>query len=151
MKRDKGSVTAPGTSAKTAGDVMVRPVRTIKASASLVEAHTMMTDMGIHHLLAIDDFGKLVGVLSDRDIKKFASPFAGSKLEEDRDRATLKLPVQSIMSKKVLSCPPDMPIKQCIELMLQKSIHAIPVVDGEGKLTGLVTATDMLRIFLGCL
>jgi acetoin utilization protein AcuB len=128
---------------------MIRPVKTIKTGAKLIEAHTMMSGMGIHHLLVVDAAGKLVGVLSDRDIKKFASPFAGSKVEDENDRATLSLPVERIMSKKVISVGPEATVKQCLETLLQKSIHALPVVDDTGKLLGLVTVTDILKLFLG--
>jgi acetoin utilization protein AcuB len=142
---------AAGTPGRRASDIMIRPVRTIKVSSTLIDAHNMMSGMGIHHLLVVDENETLVGVLSDRDIKKFASPFAGSKLEEKHDRATLKMPISGIMSKKVISCSPETTLKNCLEIMLQRSVHALPVVMPSGKLVGLVTATDLMKLLLNYL
>ena len=136
---------------KTASDIMVKPVKTVQASATLIEAHQQMQNLGVHHLLVVGDDGQLIGVLSDRDVKKFASPFAGSERESQQDRATMDLPVQKIASKNVTTCQTSDPIRKCLELMLGKSIHAIPVIDNKQKLVGLVTSTDLLKLMLDLL
>ena len=133
---------------KRAADFMVRQTHTIDSNASLIDAHNQMQAFRIHHLLVVDKAGLLLGILSDRDVKKFSSPFAGSPIESDRDRATMKITVSRFASKDVFTCRPNDPLKKCIEIMLQKSVHAIPVVDESNRLLGIVTATDMLKLLL---
>jgi CBS domain-containing protein len=58
------------------------------------------------------------------------------------------MPVIKIASKKVTTCTDADPIRKCLELMLGKSIHAVPVVDSRQKLVGLVTSTDLLKLLL---
>lgn len=115
---------------------------------NLGEINKIMTDAKIHHLLVVDDSGKLIGVVSDRDIKKFISPFVGSKRETTQDKATLLIKVENVMIKNVITCRPDDSIKAVVEMMLQKTIHSTPVVDDSGKLVGVVTSTDLLKLFL---
>ena len=123
-------------------DIMIKDLKTVTDTTTLIEAHMSMESKGVHHLLVVDEKGILVGVLSDRDVKKFSSPFAGSKLEQRQDRATMSIPISKIMTKKVFSCGPNDSIKTCTEVMLEKSIHSVPIVHEKGKLVGLVTATE---------
>ena len=101
-----------------------------------------------HHLLVVDENGRLTGIVSDRDIKKFVSPFAGSGIATPRDDATLKLRVNKIMTKNVVVIPPETTIRACIESMLKYAIHSLPVQDNDGKLIGIVTSTNILNYVL---
>jgi acetoin utilization protein AcuB len=133
---------------KSANDIMSKSLVHISSEQSLQDAHILMEQKGIHHLLVVDKMGSLIGVLSDRDIKKFASPFAGSKLESPKDRATLTMKVGTIVLQKPITVNPSSSLKECIELMLRKSIHSLPVVDENGRMLGIVTSTNIMRFFL---
>jgi CBS domain-containing protein len=112
-------------------DLMTTALLTIKASESVTEAHTEMELGVIRHLPVVDDRGKLVGVLSDRDL------LAASK----RDRR-----VADLMTKDVITIHPEAPAYEAAALMLDHRIGSIPVVDGHGTLVGLVTQTDYLDV-----
>lgn len=134
-----------------ASDIMSSNLKKIKGSATINDAHKMMMSLNIHHLLVVNDKDVLVGIVSDRDIKRMLSPFIGSKYESPQDKATLLVKVEGIMSKNVEKCTSEAPLKNCVEMMLQKVIHSVPIVNNEEKLVGIVTATDVLKKFLGYL
>lgn len=129
-------------------DVMSQNVQTIKGSSSLKEARSQMQENDIKHLLVAEADRKLRGLVSDRDIQKFVSPFIGSTREQQHDKATLSIKLENIMVKKVVSCHLDDPAKKCIELMLQRKVHAIPVLDEEDVIQGIVTTSDLLRAYV---
>jgi len=112
-------------------DLMSTALLTIKASESVTEAHTEMELGLIRHLPVVDERGKLVGVLSDRDL------LAASK----RDRR-----VADLMSKDVVTIRPEAPAYEAAVLMLDHRIGSVPVVDAHGTLVGIVTQTDYLDV-----
>ncbi len=112
-------------------DLMSTALLTIKASESVTEAHAEMELGLIRHLLVIDDRGKLVGVLSDRDL------LSASK----RHRK-----VAELMSRDLITIRPESPASEAAALMLDHRISSVPVIDGHGTLVGLVTQTDYLDL-----
>ncbi len=112
-------------------DLMTTALLTIKASESITEAHTEMELGVIRHLPVVDDRGKLVGVLSDRDL------LAASKRHHR---------VADLMTKDVITIRPEAPAYEAASLMLDHRISSIPVVDDHGTLVGLVTQTDYLDL-----
>lgn len=112
-------------------DLMSTALLTVKASESVTDAHAEMELGLIRHLLVVDDRGKLVGVLSDRDL------LSASK----RHRK-----VAELMSRDVITVRPESPASEAAGLMLDHRISSVPVVDGHGTLVGLVTQTDYLDL-----
>ncbi|MBL0215300.1 MAG: CBS domain-containing protein [Myxococcales bacterium] len=112
-------------------DLMSTALLTVKASESVTDAHAEMELGLIRHLLVVDDRGKLVGVLSDRDL------LSASK----RHRK-----VAELMSRDVITVRPESPASEAAALMLDHRISSVPVVDGHGTLVGLVTQTDYLDL-----
>ena len=133
---------------KTAREIMTEKLLTTTRNTTLDQAHKIMEDNHIHHILVVDEKHKLVGIISDRDIKKFVSPFVGSKIETVRDKATLALPVEKIMSKNIVTISPQKTIKACINKLIEHYIHSLPVVDDEGKLIGIVTSRNIFEYVL---
>lgn len=140
---------APAKTTHTASEIMNRNLKTITPSATLSEAKHLMDHHNIRHLMVIHEHnGRLMGVISDRDVKRAISPFAGSVRETEQDRATLRLQVSSIMHAPVLSGKPTDSIRHVVEAMLAKKISSVPVIDDQGKLVGIITTTDVLRAIL---
>ena len=133
---------------KTTEEIMSGNLLTAPVSATLEKAHQLMEEKQTHHILITDNEQRLVGILSDRDIKKFASPFAGSELETSQDKATFSLSVERIMSKNPATISPQESVKACIEKMLENSIHSLPVLDDDRMLLGIVTSTDIFKYVL---
>ncbi len=133
---------------KLVDDAMTKKLVTMQVDSTLEDALHLMDSGGIRHLPLVDGMGSLVGLISDRDILKHISPMIGTGAEESRDKATLKKPLRSIMSQRLITVIPQTTIPKALELMLQHRIHCLPVVNGSGtmKLVGMVTSTDFLKL-----
>jgi len=114
-------------------DVMTTALTTIHASDPVLGAHAEMQVGVIRHLPVVDDRGRLVGVLSDRDVLRAL----GSKRS---------VRVVDIMSRDLVTARPDAPAHFAAALMLEYSISSVLVVDEAGTLVGVVTMTDYVEL-----
>lgn len=111
---------------------------TVEPSAEVAEARRLMGTYGVRHL-PVTEHGRVVGMLSDRDVRApLIQPTAASS--EDRREGQV---VASLMSTPVHVVQIDDEIEAAARLMLSRRISAVPVLD-EGKLVGLITTTDCL-------
>ena len=114
----------------TVRDAMFRKIYFLPADAELEEAFQLMTAHALRHIVVADPVNhKLQGIISDRDVKRFISPFVGSPREEEKDRLTLKIKLGSMMKKDVIFTTEEEPLRTVVEKMLQRQINAVPVVD----------------------
>lgn len=120
-------------SESTVKEIMTTFVQTMPANSSVLEASQMMTKFGMGSLVVIR--GELpVGIITERDIvAKVAS----------QDLNSSKVLVEKIMSNPIISIEPEMIIVEAATLMLAYSIRRLVVVAKDGKLAGVVTATDI--------
>ncbi|RMG58623.1 MAG: CBS domain-containing protein [Deltaproteobacteria bacterium] len=114
---------------------------------SMKKAMDLLKEKGIRHLPVLRGGEKLVGIVSDRDIKA-ASPSPATSLEIREIYYLLdKIKVKQIMTKKPYTVSPSTPIEEAALIMREKKIGALPVVE-KGKLVGIITETDILDAFL---
>lgn len=114
---------------------------------SMKKAMDLLKEKGIRHLPVLRGGEKLVGIISDRDIKA-ASPSPATSLEIREIYYLLdKIKVKQIMTKKPYTVSPSTPIEEAALIMREKKIGALPVVE-KGKLVGIITETDILDAFL---
>jgi acetoin utilization protein AcuB len=127
-------------------DVMQSEVITITLKTSLPEALRLVGQRGIRHLPVVDN-GELVGIVSDRDLKRaMASP--ATTLERHELNYLLEtLQVREIMTRGVVTVGRMFPIEDAARLMVKHKISALPVTE-LGRLVGIVTETDVLRLFV---
>jgi acetoin utilization protein AcuB len=131
---------------KKISDIMTKSLVTVGREETIEVANQIMTEKRINHILVVSPDGTLLGIVTDRDTKKFISPFVGSGRETPQDKATLAIKVEKIMKQDMVKVGPDDPIKLCIEKMLTKAIHAVPVVEADSKrLKGIVTTTNIMK------
>lgn len=121
-------------------DIMQSPVVTVRPDAPLAEAARLLAQRGIRHLPVVDEAGTLVGILSDRDLKRAV---AGATALE-----TLR--VGTVMTRAVITTVGRLPVEEAARLMVMEKISALPVVEG-GRLVGIVTETDILDLFVRAL
>jgi len=104
----------------------------------------MMKEQNFKHLPVVDRSGELVGIVSDRDLKR-ASPSDVTLLEVHELIYLLeKVKVSQVMTKKPITAPPDSSVPSAAAIMVKHRIGCLPVV-GAGKLVGIVTQTDLLN------
>jgi CBS domain-containing protein len=124
-------------------DLMQREVATLRVTDSLGLADDIMRLGRIRHLPVLSGEA-VVGVVSERDLYRAAV----SSVLQTRSRAErewlAKIPVQSVMSPRVISVAPDDLVHTAVERMLEHRIGCLPVIE-HGRLVGLVSETDCLR------
>jgi acetoin utilization protein AcuB len=131
-----------------AKDVMTAGPTAIRTSASIREAMTLFQSLEVRHLPVIDRDGNLVGMLSDRDMRALTLP---TLLEDPRALAfggRLETAVSYIMSAAVFTARPDTNVAEIVNTMIEQKIGAVPVVDYDGILVGIITYVDLLRELL---
>ena len=118
---------------------------TISPEASFFEARNLIHEKGIRHLPVVDKNGKLVGIVTDRDIREAAPSDATLLSVQELNYLLGKLKVSAFMTPKdkLMTISPDALIEEAIQLMHDHKIGCLPVVEGE-KLYGIFTETDAL-------
>lgn len=116
---------------------MSTPPVTVQADSSYQRALRLMDEHRLHHVPVINEMGVLVGIITERDLLLAASHYGAADIE-----------VAEIMHKGVLTASPEMTIAQAAQLMLQKRIGGLPVVDEQQQVVGVITETDVLRAFV---
>jgi acetoin utilization protein AcuB len=133
------------TMSTTVGSVMSKNVITIKASDSLLAATRTIKEKGFKHLPVVDGNGTLVGVVTDRDLKR-ASASDATTLEVHELLYLLdKLKIEQIMTRKPVTVTKDESVQGAAKMMADRKIGCLPVVES-GKVTGIITKDDFLRL-----
>ncbi|MEM5790229.1 MAG: CBS and ACT domain-containing protein [Syntrophobacteraceae bacterium] len=120
---------------------------TITPETSLFKAREMLDTNRISHLPVTDGKGRLVGLITDRDLKEaWASP-ATTLSTHELTYVLQKLTVGNVMTREIVTATPDMHIERAARILIDKKIGALPVVR-EGKLVGIITSTDIMEVLL---
>lgn len=128
------------------GERMSRPVVTIPPDMPVPDALKLMQRESIRRLPVVED-GKLVGIVSDKDLLN-ASPSQATTLSVwELNYLMGKLGVDEVMTKDVVTVNEDTPIEEAARIMADNKIGGLPVMQG-GKVVGIITETDLFRIFL---
>lgn len=128
-------------------DWMARKVLTIEENTSVLRAGIMMKENQVRRL-PVTSHGKLVGVVTDRDLKE-ASPSKTSALDiHELHYLLAEMRVKDVMTKNPISFGMDDTLEKAALVMLQNKISGLPIVDESGNLIGLVSETDVLRGFI---
>ncbi len=109
---------------------------TVAPSTSVDEARHLLDTYGVRHLPVVDH-GRVVGMISDRDVRLAHRALATAPADREQ------VDVAAVMSTPVHVVDADAEIEQAARLMLSRRISALPVLDN-GELVGLVTTTDCL-------
>jgi len=127
-------------------DLMTTSPITVSPETPVLEARQLMVEKRIRHLLVANG-PKLVGIITDRDIRLNLPSPATSLSVWEINYLLARLTVASTMTKNVVTVGPRQQAKEAAQLMLDRRIGALPVVDGDG-LVGIITETDLLRAFV---
>ncbi len=129
----------------TAYDVMTEDPTTIPMTATVGDAARLLQTLDVRHLPVVDEEGMLVGMLSDRDLRALTFPEVLGAEYMGEVQTALEAPISNIMSSDVVAVEVEDDVSLIIELMLDYKIGAVPVVDTDGTLVGIVSYVDLLR------
>jgi acetoin utilization protein AcuB len=129
------------------GQIMHTNLVTVSPETTLVEARECIDTHKIDHLLVVNKKGKLVGIVSDRDLKQnWASP-ATSLSTHELHYLLQKVEVSMMMVKTVMTVTPETTIERAASIMHTHNISSLPVMAGD-NLVGIVTSTDVMAVLL---
>ena len=120
-------------------EIMKSDLTSISTDTKLNDAYRLMQKQNIRHLPVVEG-NKLVGIVTDRDLRLSTSRLAKHPFEPEEA-------VKQIMSYPVKTTHPSDPIESAAQLMRELKIGCLPVVE-DGRLVGMVTITDMLDALL---
>jgi acetoin utilization protein AcuB len=115
----------------------------------LVDAASRMLHAGIRHLPVVDGAGAVIGMLSDRDVRSaIGNPM--QLIEGEPLSARIEdLTVKEIMTPEPRVVAPDSTVATLLALLVDERLGAVPVVDADEGLVGIVSYLDVLRNELG--
>ena len=126
---------------------MTTPAMTVTPDTSFQDALKLMRDHKFRRIPVVDHEGKLIGIVSERDLLH-ASPSPATSLSVWEVNYLLwKLKVADIMTHHVITIDQDAPIEDAANLMVTRKIGGLPVVDHAGKVAGVITETDIFKAF----
>lgn len=115
--------------------IMTKTVVSASPDATVREAIQLIDDNDIRHLPIVEN-GRLVGIVSDRDLRGY---------ERERSELRLATALREVMSHEPLCMETGESIETLIGVMLEYKIGALPVVGRDGELVGIVSYIDVLR------
>lgn len=125
-------------------DVMTHPPATVEPSTLLLDAALMMRASALRHLPVVEN-GRLVGLLTDRDIQRCAPSRLVPISEEGYNAVFADTNVHRVMTRDPLSVAPDSSLLAAIELMQQTRYGCLPVVEKD-QLVGILTRSDLVDV-----
>ncbi|WP_419786037.1 CBS and ACT domain-containing protein [Pseudodesulfovibrio sp.] len=126
-------------------DWMTENVITLGVSYSVLDAAEILRGKNIRQFPVVDNAGKLVGIVSDRDIRDaMPSKFIPGDAVDGKRGGLYTLTAGDIMTLDPITVHSDSPINEVADLLVKHKIGGLPVVDG-GQLCGIITQADVMR------
>ncbi len=132
------------------GRIMHTDLITVSPSTSLEDASILIKKKRIDHLPVVNDNGRLVGILSDRDLKLYRASPATTLSRNELNYLLQQVIVEMIMIKTVITITPGTTVERAALIMQENDINALPVTEGE-HLVGIITSTDVMGVLLSAI
>jgi acetoin utilization protein AcuB len=142
-----------------AGEYVMRVEDLMKSKVFTVDQHDLIDRVfflihyeKVRHIPVVEK-GKLIAIVSDRDLYKALGPKNNSNVIEPAsgknsvEQHVVPQKVQHIMRRGVLTVNPDTYVSEAAAIMADNKVGALPVVDKDNHLVGIISATDILRVF----
>ena len=126
---------------------MSKKVISIDADDSMEDAMGLLKEHGIRRLPVMKK-DKLVGIVTDRDLKKASASDATTLEIHELLYLLTKVKVKDIMTKDPITVPPDYTVEETAQVLLESKISGAPVVDENGEVVGIITQSDLFRVLM---
>jgi acetoin utilization protein AcuB len=125
-------------------DLMRTKLETVRDSDPLGAAIKILREKRIKHLPVVNETGRLVGIVTDRDLKRANASDVGTLEIHDLLYLLDKVKVRQIMTRNPLVARPDAGVGAAARIMVERGIGCLPIVQDK-RLLGMVTTTDLLK------
>jgi acetoin utilization protein AcuB len=129
------------------GNWMSKNVITVDVDDSMHAAMKLMKENGIR-MIPVLKKDKLVGVVTDRDLKRASASDATTLDVHELLYLISKIKVQNVMTKDPVTVPYNYTVEETAAVLLKHKISGAPVVDQNGKVVGVITQTDLFRVLI---
>ena len=126
---------------------MSKNVITIDANDTMQDALTLLREHSIR-MLPVMKKNRLVGIVTDRDLKKASASDATLLDVHELLYLLTKIKVKDIMTKDPITLPPDYTVEETAQVLLENKISGAPVLDQSGKVIGTITQTDLFKVLI---
>ena len=126
---------------------MSKTVVTVDENDSMQDAMKLLKDHDIK-MLPVLKKGKLVGVVTDRDLKEASASDATTLEVHELLYLVSKIKVKDIMSKDPITVPIDFTVEETAEILLRNKISGAPVVDQDGHVVGVITKDNLFQVLI---
>lgn len=126
-------------------DLMTEDPVTIPIGATVADAVQVLQALKVRHVPVVNDDHEVVGMVSDRDLRAISIPRTIDHEWLGEFRIALETDIARVMSSDVVAVQEEAAASEVIELMLENKIGAVPVLDAEGALVGIISYMDVLR------
>jgi acetoin utilization protein AcuB len=126
---------------------MSKPAITIDEDESMYEAIKLLKNHNIK-MLPVMEKGKLVGIITDRDLKRASASDAITLEIHELLYLISKIKIKEIMTKNPITVPQDCTVEETAEILLKHNISGVPVVDQYHDVVGTITQNDLFRILI---
>lgn len=120
-------------------DVMTRNVHVVAPFTTVKTVARLLTENQVGALPVVDTAGFVVGVVSEADLVARVAVVPGTGTGTT---------AAGVMTSPAVIAPPDLPVRKAAQLMYKRQVRHLPVVDENGRLQGIVSRGDLLRLFL---
>ncbi|HLY60547.1 MAG TPA: CBS domain-containing protein [Terriglobia bacterium] len=128
----------------TVREIMTADVTTVQETEMLLDAAMIFARSSLRHLPVLRD-SLLVGVITERDVKRFAPGVLSGVTSGKYNEIMETTPLSRVMTRDPMTLKPSQDVADAAEIFSTKRFGCLPVVD-DGKLVGIITTTDMLRL-----
>ena len=126
-------------------EIMTRELVTLSPEQSLREAVELLLAHRIRHLPVVEEGSRLVGIVTDRDVKRATPSLLSGVGREEYERVLEETRVAQFMTREPMVISPGTPVKTVVKILVDTKVGALPVVNA-GHLVGIVTEIDLLRV-----
>lgn len=126
---------------------MSQDVIAIDVNDSMIDAMKLLKENDIR-MLPVMKKGKLVGIVTDRDLKKASASDATVLEIHELTYLISEIKVKQIMTENPITVSPDFTVEETAEVLLKNRISGVPVTDDQGQVVGIITQNDLFRVLI---
>ncbi len=129
----------------TAGEIMTRHVVSTPPHEPVRSVLAAMYERGIRHVPVVDDDGRVVGIVTDRDLREHIGPLTEWFADPEGRADALNDPVEVVMTPEPVTVGPETMLGDVVDLLVEEKFGGLPVVEDDGRLVGFISYVDVLR------